>query len=183
MLIASVAIERFESPARTSKSPLQLDTLAGFRRDSSCSRRTAAKRFAAREEPSWICSMFTAGERSASVRSGKRRNARAASKATIYGEGENRGDVVGVAKTFDKEVKKRGAKLRGGIFAKQQKRGTKKRADRQRRRRQALLQLRHQLPLIVETWNHLGESESVVAFHGEKEEKTVVLDHFVGVIQ
>ena len=88
-----------------------------------------------------------------------------------------------MAKTFDKEVKKRGAKLRGGIFAKQQKRGTKKRADRQRRRRQSLLLLRHQLPLIVETWNHLGESEPVVAFHGEKEEKTVVLGHFVGVIQ
>ena len=48
--------------------------------------------------------------------SGKRRNARAASKATIYGEEENRGDVVGVAKTFDKEVKKRGAKFRWQYF-------------------------------------------------------------------
>lgn len=88
-----------------------------------------------------------------------------------------------MAKTFDKEVKKRGAKLLRGIFAKQQNGGTKKLADRQRRRRQSLLQLRHQLPLIVETWNHLGEREPVVAFHGEKQEKTVVLDHLVGVIQ
>ena len=83
VVIAKVAMDRFESAISGSRSPLHRTTASGWVRETRLSSRTAAKRFTARgdERKSWRT--VIAGARSRRVTSGREQIDLAASKMTI----------------------------------------------------------------------------------------------------